>query len=448
MRSSSARLLLVAVIFHVVLVLAISLIGVTRLLPHTFDPHGIGVSFAIDSMGYYREASEMAQLLQQGRFRDWLNYPSVFPTTLHIRVYSLSFAAMGGIVGFRTLAAEPLNLVYYVSILLLTYAIGSDVFGPKVGRLTALIVSVWPSFLLHTTQLLRDPLFISAMLLFTWGTVFCLHHQLSLVKAMAIIGSTWLAVVVALLCRTDVREILLVALLFALVLCILTQLQERKVRLLNTLTIVVITVFAFWVPRVLPVVDRTAPTSPISSNSDGTVAAQAQQDPVVPFWDKTARRVGTLRHKFIVAYPLAGSNVDTGVEFNSIGDLVRYLPRAAQVGFFAPFPYMWFLRGAQVGIIGRLASGAEMLVMYLASCLALVTLVQWRRRLTVWFLFFLSSVGCVALGYVVVNISALYRMRYTFFVLLLMLGVQGSLAVVKSGNKERCKAEIEAITTG
>jgi hypothetical protein len=445
---SAVRLILVAGAFHIILVLGISLIGITGILPSTFNADGVGISFAIDSIGYHQEASEMAQLLQKGRFQDWLDYPSVFPTTLHIRIYSLGFTALGKLVGFRTLAAEPLNLIYYVSILLLTYAVGSDVFGPKVGRLAALSVSVWPSFLLHTTQLLRDPLFISAMLLLIWGMLFCIRRELSVLKALAITAIALFAVLVALLCRPDVREILLVALLLAGGICIVTQLRERRVHLQNILAIVVVTIFAIWVPMVLPTGRLSGHASSESSSPAPTQAGQVQRSTDVPSWEKFARRVGLLRHKFIVAYPLAGSNVDTGVELNSVTDLIRYLPRAAEVGYFAPFPYMWFVRGEQVGIVGRLVSGAEMLVMYFVFGLSVVTLVQQRNRLIIWFLFLLSAVGCIALGYVVVNISALYRMRYTFFILLLILGVQGLLGLAKQGNKSQRTSEIEAVTTG
>jgi hypothetical protein len=86
---------------------------------------------------------------------------------------------------------------------------------------------------------------------------------------------------------------------------------------------------------------------------------------------------------------------------------------------------MWFERGAMVGLAGRLLAGAEMLVMYIIIALAVVTLVYQRNDLRVWLLFAWACLGCIALGYVVVNISTLYRMRYVFFILLIILGVQG-----------------------
>jgi asparagine N-glycosylation enzyme membrane subunit Stt3 len=45
------------------------------------------------------------------------------------------------------------------------FALGREAFNRRAGLLAATIVAVWPSFLLHTIQLFRDPLFIAAMLL-------------------------------------------------------------------------------------------------------------------------------------------------------------------------------------------------------------------------------------------------------------------------------------------
>ena len=421
---SFARLLLVAVAFHIVLILAISLVSICELIPRTFNRDGVGISFAIDSIGYHKEASEMAQLLQQGRLRDWIDYQSIFPTTLHIRLYSLGFATMGKLVGFRTLAAEPLNLTYYISILLLTYAIGRDVFGPKVGRLTALVVSVWPSFLLHTTQLLRDPLFISALLLLIWTTILCIRRDLSLLKAAGLAATAVFAIIVILLCRTEVKEILVVVLLSAATTCVAAQIREHRFHSLNILVIFVIVSFTVLIPRLLPA----------RKHSDELIASPATQTGAIAARENTfpgsfAKHVGTLRHKFIVAYPWAGSNIDTEVELNSVSDLIRYLPRAVEVGLFAPFPRMWITPGVQVGITGRLVAGLEMCVMYLMFGFTAITLAQQRKRLIVWFLFMLTVAGCIALGYVVANISALYRMRYTFFIPVLILGVQGLITV-------------------
>jgi hypothetical protein len=122
---------------------------------------------------------------------------------------------------------------------------------------------------------------------------------------------------------------------------------------------------------------------------------------------------------------LLGSNLDREVELQNFGDLVMYLPRAVEIGFLAPFPNMWFTRGVEVGRTGRLIVGAEMLAIYLLLLLVGATLFFERKRVLVWFLFAVAALGCIALAYVVVNIGALYRLRYPYFVPIILLAAQG-----------------------
>ena len=427
------KLLIAAAVLHVIIVAAISFVGKAKLLSGTFDEHGIGVSFAIDSLSYRREATEMAQLLEERRFRDWINYPSLFRSTLHIRLYSITFLLLGRVVGFGILAAEPLNLFYYLSILGLTFAIGADVFDRRVGLLSAVTVGLWPSLLLHTTQMLRDPLFIAALLLLVYSLLLCLKRALSIWQGLRVAASGAAAVLLIWLCRPDMWEIVLVVLAIGVVICIVRQVAERRLGPGKTLALMGILLIAFLLPIAFPSIRISEPIVPTnhvtSGNATGALysAIENQQDSSMPPWTRFSKRVGLLRHRFIVAYPLAGSNVDTDVELLETRDLIRYLPRAMELGFLSPLPKMWFAAGEQVGAVGRLAAGVEMFVMYFVLALATLALVYQWKRLSVWFLCSISVVGCVALGYVVVNISCLYRMRYAFFILVIILGIKGLL---------------------
>jgi hypothetical protein len=126
-----------------------------------------------------------------------------------------------------------------------------------------------------------------------------------------------------------------------------------------------------------------------------------------------------------------GSKIDTDVKLNSGAEIIRHLPRALIVGFFAPFPSMWWQTGTQVGANGRLISGFETLLTYMLECLALIGLWRGRRNLSSWFLFGFVTLGVVALGLVVDNAGALYRLRYPFWILLVILAA-GGLALVRT----------------
>jgi hypothetical protein len=220
--------------------------------------------------------------------------------------------------------------------------------------------------------------------------------------------------------------------IFGAAICVLAQVENRRFLMGNTLAIALLLVLTVCIPRLVPAYRQSntqlaSPTKGAEPNKNTTL--RQENSPQSSSWD-VSTRLRLLRHQFIVLYPLAGSNLDTDVELRDTAAVVRYGPRAALIGFFAPFPNMWLARGAQVGLAGRLIAGAEMLLLYAVIALAGLTLVKQRRFLSVWLLWGIAAAGCIALGYVVVNISTLYRMRYAYFILIIILGMKSLLSVM------------------
>ena len=118
-------------------------------------------------------------------------------------------------------------------------------------------------------------------------------------------------------------------------------------------------------------------------------------------------------------------------------DVIRYLPRATAIGLLSPFPKMWFETGDSVGAKGRILSGLETLVMYVVEVFALVGLWLGRRKLSVWLLFSIATMGTIALGLVVVNVGTLYRLRYVFLIMLIVLAAEGISHVVEELTSRR-----------
>jgi len=416
---SSRRLLLIAVAFHLTFAITIAIIGKTQILPNTFDTNGNGISFAIDSVTYRHEALKMTELLQQGRLRDWWSHKSQF-STLHVRLYSVCLAVVGGLVGYGILGVEPLNLLYYVSILTLVYFSGVLAFSETVGRLAAMMVGLWPSFLLYSTQLLKDPPFIACFLLLIVCLIACVRASLTTTQSVkyAIVGS--LALLLVLLVRSAMWEVVLAALLTGFVVSCARQVRQRRFELQTTVALLVLLTVAFALPRAFPnlrISDRIQ-RAPVGRRLDASSRNTAGLSGL-------ANQVRWVRAKFIAGYRGAGSTIDTNVQLNTTRDLIVYFPRAAEIGFLAPFPNMWTKRGVQVGLAGRLLAGVEMAVLYVLLGLAAFEVFYDRKQLPVLFLFTVASIGCIVLGYVVVNVGALYRMRYGYFILLIVLAARG-----------------------
>ena len=80
---------------------------------------------------------------------------------------------------------------------------------------------------------------------------------------------------------------------------------------------------------------------------------------------------------------------------------------------------------------GRRLAGFETLLSYVIECLALFGLWRARRNLSAWLLFLVITLGAMSLGLVVGNIGALYRLRYPFWVLLVVVGASGADCLIR-----------------
>jgi len=138
LNSKLLRWLFIAGVLHVALTTIIFLTGHFQLLPGVFDQNGIGLTFAIDGATYRRLASEMATHWQAYGVSPWLDIKS----PLHARLYSIPFLVLGRLVGHNILAAEPLNLFYYLSTLAVVYLLGRELFNPRAGLLASMIVAL------------------------------------------------------------------------------------------------------------------------------------------------------------------------------------------------------------------------------------------------------------------------------------------------------------------
>src|ERR1051325_1416157 len=402
MKHAILKYLVLAGVVHVTLTTAIFLVGHFQLLPNTFDQNGTGLTFAIDGASYQRVASNLADEMQTDGIAAWVNTKAPF----HSRLHSLSFVTFGRLLGHNILGAEPLNLFFYLAILSCIYFLGREIFNARAGFVAATIVALWPSFLLHSTQLIRDPPAIACFL----GLVLVLTLLLSREFAWrASVGASISgAVVVTLfwLVRGNMWNMVLVAVALAFVLLAVRIVHRDGLMIGNVIALLVIIAAVLLVPPRL--------------ESTSLPGVKPPQPPLaIP---STSQQIAQRRAGFRF-YTSQASNIDRDVQFHSVGDIVRYIPRALVIGFFAPFPKMWVQAGS-FGRAGRLLSGAETLAMYFIYLAAGFSLWQDRRNLKMWFVFLIAATGMLALGLVVVNAGALYRIRYVFWMVMIVIGIR------------------------
>lgn len=418
MRLTPQRWLVLAGAVHITLTLAIFLVGHFQLLPGLVDDHGsVGAvsSFLSDGAAYRNLASELANQLQANGFSTWL----AIRAPLHCRLYSLLFVTIGRLLGHNILAAEPLNLIYYLGVLTCVYLLGREIFNARAALLAAIIIAVWPSFLVHSTQCLRDSLSILCLL----GLLLLLTLLLTRVLKWSngvlagLIGSA--VVTFFWVIRGNMWNVVILSVGIGLVLLLWRTIHARRFLLGNTIAIVLVLLAMLLVPPRLESTSFAGHRLPVTPLA---IPTRSQPAPAGNMIARTLKQVMARRSGFH-SYRARESDIDADVRFTSVGDIVRFVPRAAVIGFGAPFPRMWFQSGT-TGRVARLLSGAEMLAMYFLYVAAFLAAWRNRRRLELWLLFLVGVIGTLALGLVVVNAGALYRLRYVFWIMFIIMATE------------------------
>jgi signal transduction histidine kinase len=118
--------------------------------------------------------------------------------------------------------------------------------------MAAVIVGLWPSFLVHTTQLIRDPLSILLFLALLFAMMLLLLRTLSWQRALWISIASSIVVATFWLTRGNMWNVILIALGITAALLVIRMLRERRLLLANALLLVVLSFTALLVPSLLP----------------------------------------------------------------------------------------------------------------------------------------------------------------------------------------------------
>lgn len=412
-RRDVVRLLTAGAVLHLLATVSAYAAGRYGVLPGLFTPAG---THGVDADDY------LEKILALGR-----DLPALFARAEHphVQLYALSSAALAPLVGDNVLSFWPASAALYLLTLLLTYKLGRECFGTRAGIIAAAMAGALPSLLLHQTQPLHDPLFIVLMLTLLWIIVRLLGEPATLTRAAAygaggcatlllvwVVRSNWLPFYVG----------IVVLGLAGLGAAALRDRGPRRARLPNFACLLL---FLCALPLINSTSSALLPPTPLVTDVQRARVAEYRSRQAHAGRSGAILKLSLTRQMFVILYPDAGSNVDAERSFDDAGDVLAYLPRAALVGLFAPFPDAWFGDGARVGRSGRLVAGAEMCVIYLLSVPALACVWRSRRDARVWFLLAVVVAGGVALGLVVVNVGALYRMRYIFWIVLMILASGG-----------------------
>ena len=434
-----SRLLCAAALLHFVLAVALYEVGRRAAFPNVIDEHGVVTAVAPDAADFREQAALLSGALRSGEVRYWLGSDYSF----HVKLYSVCYALFGPLIGYNVLAAESLNLMLYLACLALVFSLGREVSSHRAGLIAAGAVALWPSFVLHSTQLLKDPLFVPLFL----GLVLILARLLTRTYTLAKVlpmGAAGAAVIVALcLTRSNWRWLLVAIVLVGALMLAIRQFKERQVLVANFACVLLLLAAVVSLPYVMPNalklgLENDRPKAVDDSSRLRLAPTEGSRRGHI--WTRASAQVGDLRRGLAASSPDSGSDIGAEVRIEDASDLVTYLPRAAAIGFFAPFPNMWLTAGKHSGLVGRRLAGVESLAIYAVEALAFLGLWQGRRRLGVWLLASVAAMGITTLGLVLVNVGALYRMRNAFLALLIIVAAGAVAGMIQGDGRRRSDA--------
>ena len=430
-------LFLAAIIFHLLFASLLLGIGRAEILPEMFNQDGLG-KFASDSYRYMREVSQLVDVLGEDGVSAFIKDP----LDLHLKLYALSAFVLSPIFGFTILGVELLNMLCYAAVVVLGYALGREVFNRNVAILAALAVGLWPSFLLFTTQLYKTPLIVMLILALVWVNVRLITRQYQARSSLIYAFSVFFIILVLKIIRSEWWLFAILIIIMGIASSILQMILDHRAKLWNLITIALMLVSFLIVSSMIlsessydTTIDAFEEMAPSQNREPGKDESRSWWSTSSYWIDSMARKLGVYRYSFRSYSLHAGSNIDTEYVITDFSDFIRYLPRAAEIGLFAPFPGMWYMPGAKLGLSARVLSGLETLLMYFVELMALLGIWRARKKISAWYMFLTATAGIVALGLVVSNVGALYRFRFPFWMLLIVLGAGGAHYVVVPGSR-------------
>jgi hypothetical protein len=439
-------------VFHVITSFIVSWIAYSHYFISFHNGNGLW-NFSRDSTLYHLEAIELVDSIRVGNWGEWWYLHSMHA---HVKWLALIYWVFDEA---NPLLFEFINSVVWVASVVSLYLSARILFNSKtvvVGWASSFLF--FPTVLLSSTQLLRDPFYILGFSVVTLGWVMIYRDEFKWKGAFAIIAGYYFIV--------SIRPYIVPLLLPVFFVCTIIFLFRKRSLLLPTIAMLIgIFSISMFVSMSNPVENHFVVTKrdrnsfvkmeenilmalEITAGSEDEILERQREiarkiklkkeelleknmkyedGGIINYLNKEiAIRFSLMRYGFKLTNRRAGSSVDENIMFQDYKDLFLYLPRAAQIGFFSPFPNLWISPGVETGYLGRILAGLETLIFYLIFVGFFTVLTLENKILKpVAPVLIIAAIIIVLLGFVVSNVGAIYRMRQGLFIPYFLIGIYG-----------------------
>ena len=331
----------------------------------------------------------------------------------------------------------PFNAAVHAMSACVVMAILRNFFSVLPALIGALIFALNPASFEWVAQIHRDGVFILGNLLLILGILRFTRETPTVIGyskygywliwlLVPIVGTLliWVA-------RTYWVQVALVTLILTVTFVIFATFFYR-VKLGHSMALFVWTVFLVSAFQVWLIRSHT-PYDPVDYPSSDRQADRQEDRPTnLSGWQPTNGLPKIIEDRFYRIASIrrgvlsSGGNtlVDIDIPFNSASAVVRYIPRALQLGMFSPFPRLWGGEASTPAMTMARKVVAGVTLLAYVSLLGLSIGLWWmRNNLSLWVMVGSCLTGILIYAVTYPNIGTMMRFRYGFYMLLIAFGV-------------------------
>ena len=375
-----------------------------------------------DAILFHKEALALAGRIQQEGWGVWSLWPDIGGGLGNVGILSALYALFGP----DPALLIPLNAALHALGALLIFLIGQRLWPGTVGTRGGLVASVlflvFPSSLVWYGQIHKDGFSIAGTLLIVYAFIRAVSMDKDDLKVIVFYALTGIGLISVM--RPYYFKLLVVPAIavwsLLVVLAWFSRVDKRAV-LNSTALVAMLLVSAISIKSDNTGLDGMAYAKLASFHWTDSAWLPDAIEKYIEVAAKT--RYGLIQYNLSVN---ARTLIDSNIVLTSVGDMLRYAPRALQIALFAPFPVSWFDKPSLPILLGV----AETAIWYIFVPGIFIMFVRRRSlELTVILVFSLSLLTMI--GIIEPNIGTLFRMRYAYLLLLLLVGALGWVSVYR-----------------
>jgi len=391
------------------------------LLPLFPSFHGGSGLLNADSVYFHSVAMDLAKSIKLHGWGAWTVWPATGATG-NVAILGALYVFFGN----EPSLIIPINAVMHATSGILIYLVGCAFWPGRVGMYAGIITSIlfiiFPSALNWYGQVHKDGYVILGMLIILYSWICGLESQSKTKRTLWILAGTTLGMLLVIFVRPYNLKLLIFAAVCIFILLIFVSFLKCLKNKWNLLVcffaaIIILVMGAFYTTDmdnsdVIPIPESISFMRWNWHNSNWI------PDKLEHYIETAAKiRVSNIYYGISVS---AKSLVDKSIRPDDAFSVAVYLPRALEVAFFSPFPVTW----VESLSVTRIVAIFETLIWYLFFPGVFLTL-YYKRSPAIYMVVIFGLVFLAVYGFIIPNVGTLYRIRYLYLFLFMLLGVMG-----------------------